>query len=159
MDTHDISTIEQFWNEAASSRFQLQGKHYYEAFYFGNTESSANSLAVLVLQGQKTATSSLLWTLEQENRPMLQVGDYSIVTTWDKVPVCIVETIELRILPFKDVDAQFAYDYGEGDRTFAWWKKHIWDYYVQECAAIGRQATEDMPILCERLRVVYPKER
>src|SRR5579859_2195801 len=151
---HDISVIEQFWDEATRSCPQLQGKHYYEAFYFGNTESSANSLADLVVKGEKTATSSLLWTLEQENRPMLQVGDYSIVTTWDKAPVCIVETIELSIVPFKDVDAQFAYDYGEGDRTLAWWKEHIWDYYAQECAAIGRQATEDMPILCERLRVV-----
>ena len=153
---NDISAIEQFWDEATRSCPQLQGKHYYETFYFGNTKSSANRLADLVLKGEKTATSSLLWILEQENRPLLQVGDYSIVTTWDKVPVCIIETIELRIIPFKDVDAQFAYDYGEGDRTLAWWKEHIWDYNARECAAIGRQATEDMPILCERLRVVYP---
>ena len=153
---HHNPTTEQFWNEAVQSCPELAGKHYYEAFYFGNTESAANRLADLVLEGEKTATSSLLWTLEQENRPMLQVGDYSIVTTWDNVPVCVIETIELRTMPFKDVDAQFAYDYGEGDRTLGWWKEHIWDYYVQECAAIGRQATEDMPILCERLRVVYP---
>ena len=135
----DSLTIEQFWDEAASSCPKLQGKHYYEAFYFGSTESSANRLADLVLKGEKTATSSLLWTLEQENRPMLQVGDFSIVTTRDKVPVCIVETTELRIIPFKDVDAQFAYDYGEGDRTLAWWKERIGEYYAQECEAIGRE--------------------
>ena len=75
----------------------------------------------------------------------------------EQVPVCVAETTELRIIPFKEVDAQFAYDYGEGDRTLAWWKKNTWDYYVQECAAISRQATDDMPILCERLRVVYQK--
>jgi uncharacterized protein YhfF len=108
------------------------------------------------LKGEKTATSSLLLTLEHENKPMLQVGDYSIVTTWENVPVCIIETIELRIIPFKDVDAGFAYDYGEGDRTLPWWNEHIWEYYVQECAAIGREATEDMPLLCERFGVVYP---
>src|ERR1700730_15268028 len=127
---HDISAIEHFWNEAARSCPQLQGKHYYEAFIFGNTESSANRLADLVLKGEKTATSSLLWTLEHENKPLFKVGHYSIVTTWDKTPVCIIETIELRTIPFKDVDAQFAYDYGEGDRTLAWWKEHIWEYYV-----------------------------
>ena len=156
MGTQDISAIEHFWDEAARSCPQLQGKRYYEAFYFGNTESSANRLADLVLQGEKTATSSLLWTLELEKKPMLQVGDYSIVTTWDDVPVCIVETTELRIVPFKDVDAQFAYDYGEGDRTLAWWKEHIVEYYAEECKAIGRETTEDMPLVCERLRVVYP---
>lgn len=35
-------------------------------------------------------------------------------------------------------------------------KENIWDYYVQECNAMSRQAAEDMPILCERFRVVYP---
>lgn len=89
------------------------------------------------------------------DRPV-RIEPNSIVTTWDKVPVCIVETIELRTMPFKDADAQFAYDYGEGDRTLAWWKDHNWDYYMQECNAIGREATEDMPIVCERVRVVYP---
>ncbi len=152
----NLTTLEQFWAGAVQSHPELAGKQYYEAFCFGNTESMANKLAAFVLSGEKTATSSLLWTIEQENKPLYQVGDYSIATTWDKVPVCIIETTELRIIPFKDVDAQFAYDYGEGDRTLAWWKENVWEYYVQECAAIGRQAAEDMPILCERFRVVYP---
>jgi uncharacterized protein YhfF len=152
----NTTALEQFWDEAVRSHPELAGKHFYEAFSFGNTESMANKLAELVLRGEKTATSSLLWTIEQENKPLPQVGDYSIVTTWDKVPVCIMETIELRIIPFKDVDAQFAYDYGEGDRTLAWWKKGMWEYYVQECVDIGKQAMEDMPILCERFRVVRP---
>jgi uncharacterized protein YhfF len=153
---NNTTTLEQFWIDAVRSHPELAGKHYFEAFCFGNTEHMANKLAELVLRGVKTATSSLLWTIEQENKPLLQVGGYSIVTNWEKVPVCVMETIELRIVPFKDVDAQFAYDYGEGERTLEWWMENMWDYYVQECAQLGRQATEDMPILCERFRVVYP---
>lgn len=56
---------------------------------------------------------------------------------------------------FKDIDAQFAYDYGEGERTLVWWKQHLWDYYRQECADLGRSATEEMPLVCERFQVVY----
>lgn len=151
----NLTTLEQFWARAVQSHPELAGKQYYEAFCFGNTERAANKLAELVVRGEKTATSSLLWTIEQEKKLLWQAGDYSIVTTWDKAPVCVIETTELRIIPFKDIDAQFAYDYGEGDRTLAWWKENVWDYYVQECVTIGRQATQDMPILCERLRVVY----
>jgi uncharacterized protein YhfF len=153
---NNLTALDQFWHEAVRSHPQLVGKHYFEAFCFGESEKMANELAELALSGVKTATSSLLWSLEQQNKPFLQVGDFSIVTNWEKVPVCVTETIELRIVPFNEVDAEVAYDYGEGDRTLSWWKENMWDYYVQECAVIGRQAAEDMPLLCERFRVVYP---
>jgi uncharacterized protein YhfF len=64
---------------------------------------------------------------------------------------------ELAGKQYIDIDAQFAFYYGEGDRTLAWWKESMCDYFVQECAQLGRQAAEDMPILCERFRVVYQK--
>lgn len=153
---HDAE-IEQFWNDYAQSHPYLQAQRYYEAFRFGNTEQMANELAALVVSGVKTATSGLLWALEQEQQPVVQVGDYSIVTGWEQRPVCIIQTTEVNIVPFKDIDAQFAYDYGEGDRTLAWWKQDVWDYYVQECARIGRQATQEMPLVCERFQVVYKR--
>jgi uncharacterized protein YhfF len=133
------------------------GKRYYEAFRFGNSEKMANELAAMVLNGTKTATSSLLWEYEHKGKKLMQVGDLHIVTNWNKEPVCIIETTERKIVPFNQTDAQFAYDYGEGDRSLEWWMKNLWDYYVEECAALGRQPSEDMPLVCERFRVVFPK--
>ncbi len=78
----DDRELEQFWNDYVRSHPSLRGLHYYEAFRFGNTEQMANELAALVLSGVKTATSSLLWTLEQEQQSVVRVGDYSIVTDW-----------------------------------------------------------------------------
>jgi uncharacterized protein YhfF len=149
------AALEQCWNDYARSHPSLQGQRYYEAFRFGNTEQMANELAALVLSGVKTATSSLLWTIEQEKKPLMHAGDYSIVTDWKHHPVCIIQTTEVNIVPFRDIDAQFAYDYGEGERTLIWLKQQLWDYYVQECSLIGRPATEEMPLVCERFRVVY----
>ena len=151
----DDAALEQFWNDYVRSHPSLQGQRYYEAFRFGNTEQMANELAALVLSGVKTATSSLLWTIEQEKKPLMQAGDYSMVTDWKHHPVCIIQTTEVNIVPFKEIDAQFAYDYGEGERILAWWKQHVWDYYRQECAHLGRPATEEMPLVCERFQVVY----
>lgn len=153
----DDAALEQFWNDYVRSHPSLQGQHYYEAFQFGNSESAANELAALALSGVKTATSSLLWTIEHEKKPMMQPGDYSIVTDWEHQPVCLIQTTEVRIIPIREIDAQFAYDYGEGERTLAWWKQHAWDYYVQECRSIGRIATEEMPLVCERFQVVYKR--
>jgi len=153
----DDTALEQFWNDFVRSHPFLHGLHYYEAFRFGNTEQMANELAALVLSGVKTATSSLLWTLEQEHQPVVQVGDYSIVTDWEHHQVCIIQTTEVNIIPFRDIDAQFAYDYGEGERTLAWLKQQLWDYYALECTFIGRQASEEMPLVCERFQVVYKR--
>ncbi len=153
----DDAELEQFWNHYVRSHPSLQGQRYYEAFRFGNTEKMANELAALVLSGVKTATSSLLWTLEQEQQSVVRVGDYSIVTDWKHHPVCIIQTTEVTIVPFRDIDAQFAYNYGEGERTLVWWKQQLWDYYRQECTRIGRQATEEMPLVCERFQIVYKR--
>jgi uncharacterized protein YhfF len=62
----------------------------------------------------------------------------------------------LRILPFSEVDEEFARDYGEGDRTLAWWRPNLWRYYEQECRSLSRTPSEDMPLICERFEVVYP---
>lgn len=58
-------------------------------------------------------------------------------------------------MPFSEIDAAFARDYGEGDRTLAWWQTHLWEYYVEECAVLGRTPSVEMPLLCERFTLVY----
>jgi uncharacterized protein YhfF len=128
---------------------------FYEAFRFGATEGSANELAALVVAGIKTATSDLLWALEQAHKPLVQVGDFSIVTDWEQRPLCVIRTTQVRIRPFEAVDERFAYDYGEGDRTLEWWKRELWTYYEQECQRIGRAATVEMPLACERFELVH----
>ena len=148
------SAIDAFWASYARTHPDAAARGYCEAFRFGDTERMANELTVLVAAGVKTATSALLWSYAEGER-LLREGDLSIVTTWDKAPVCIVETTKLRIVPFKDVDAQFAYEYGEGDRTLEWWREHLWEYYAEECASLGREPMEEMPLVCERFRVVF----
>jgi uncharacterized protein YhfF len=71
----DDLALEQCWNDYIRSHPSLQGLRYYEAFRFGNTEQMANELAALVVSGVKTATASLLWTIEQEKQPLMPVGD------------------------------------------------------------------------------------
>jgi uncharacterized protein YhfF len=149
--------LEQYWSdfECWSQDHSSTKPHLYEAFRFGNTETSARELAALVVSGLKTTTSDLLWTVELNQKPLVQMGDFSIVTDWDEKPVCLIQTTEVRVLPLEQIDAQFAFDYGEGDRTLEWWKREMWRYYVHECKRIGRKATRDMPLVCERFRVVH----
>jgi uncharacterized protein YhfF len=128
---------------------------YYDAFHFGITKEDATEIAALVLQGTKTATGSLQWVYESEGRALPEPGTYSVVLDGTDVPVCIIETTEIRILPFDEVDEQFAFDGGEGDRTLTSWRGGYWSYIVSECARIHQEPTRQVPLVCERFRVVY----
>ena len=66
-----------------------------------------------------------------------------------KVPVAVIETVELTQRRFNEVDAPFAFDEGEDDRTLACWRRAHRNYF-------GQQGTfaPDMLLYCERFRLV-----
>ena len=53
--------------------------------------------------------------------PALQVGDVSVIVDGNGDPLCIIEMVEVEIRPFNTVDEHFAFEYGEGERTRAYW--------------------------------------
>ena len=129
---------------------------FYEVFQIGNSHEAANAGAALIKRGVKTTTSSLLWAYEAASKPLPAVGSLSIVTDGSGDPVCVVKTTAVNIKPFADVDAAFAYDYGEWDRTLEGWRAHSWALNAPRCRTLGKTPTPDMPMVCERFHVVYP---
>jgi uncharacterized protein YhfF len=87
------------------------------------------------------------------------VGDEHVVLDGAWSPVAVIRTTELSERRFCDVDEAFAYDYGEGDRTLSWWREHVFAWYASQCRELGIEATEEMPLLCERFEVVYAPGR
>ncbi len=129
---------------------------FYDAFHFANSEALADGLLALVLAGTKRATSDLLWLLEANGKPLMKPGDLSVATTWRGEPRCILETISVVVLPFEEVSADFARDEGEGDLSLRHWRDVHWAYFERECGRLGRVPSPQMPIVCERFRVVHP---
>ena len=56
------------------------------------------------------------------------------------------------------VDAAFAWDEGEGDRTLDDWKRGHWRYFSRECESLGRSMSEDAEVCLERFELFYPFE-
>lgn len=151
--------IKTFWNAFLQS---LPEEHTFpaempEAWGFGDNPEMAEELGRLVLNGIKTATCSAVWEYEAENEPIPEVGDLSIVTDGQDQPLCIIETVEVSIKPYNEVDAQFASDEGEGDRSLAYWREAHYNFFSRTLPDIGRQFSETMPLVCERFRVIYPE--
>lgn len=127
----------------------------YEAEMFGDTPRLADELGALILDGTKTATCSALWEYEAEGEPLPKAGEKAVILAGNGDPICVVETTEVEIRPYKEVDADFAFLEGEGDRSLEYWREAHWSFFSRTLAGIGKQPTMDMPLVCERFRVVY----
>ena len=75
-----LSTIAEFWSSYCAEVGGVDESRFYEAFYFGDSEKSANALAGLVLSGVKRATAESVWAFEAAGKRIPRPGDLSVVT-------------------------------------------------------------------------------
>ena len=148
--------LEQYWQTyIAGLPDPSSSDESYEAHQFGDSSTLADALSSLILKGIKTATCSALWEWEAEGSQLPVIGTKTIVLDGNANPVCIVETTEIFIRSFSEVDAQFAYEEGEDDRSLESWRKEHWDYFSRVLPEIGKEPTPEMLLVCERFRIVY----
>jgi uncharacterized protein YhfF len=124
-----------------------------DAWHFGDSPAMADRLLALVLAGTKTATAGALCEYEARSEPLPAVGTYSIVLDGAGAPACVIETTEVRIVPMSEVDAQHAFDEGEGDRTLASWREAHEGFFRRFLPTIGLAFSPDMPLVLERFAV------
>jgi uncharacterized protein YhfF len=113
-------------------------------FAFGDGPELADELLDLVVKGIKTATCST------EDEPNTSTpGERWIVLDGRGEPRCVIESTEVSYRRYDEVDAAFAYEEGEGDRSLTHWRAAHRNYF-------GRQGkfSEDMMLMCERFRLV-----
>lgn len=128
------------------------------AFAFGDTPALADELGALVKAGRKRATASLPVEFTSLGDPLPAVGDIGIVLSGDGVPMAIIELVEVRHLPFRDVDAAFAADEGEDDGTLASWRDAHRAYFGRVAARAGLRFDETTTVICQRFRLVWTSE-
>lgn len=127
----------------------------YVAECFGDNPTLADKLADLMVRGIKTATCSALWEWQAAGDPLPEVGLKTIILNSRDEPACIIETTEVTVRSFHQVDAQFASEEGEGDRSLAYWRKAHRRVFSRTLPRIGRSFDEAIPLVCERFRVIY----
>jgi uncharacterized protein YhfF len=157
MDESKEQLIEEYWCSYLETLSPDEDNRpaKYEAWGFGNSPEMADKLGELVRAGIKTATASLGWWYEQEGEPYPKVGGYSVILDGQGRPMCIIKTTELTMCAFNEVDADHAYQEGEGDRSLAHWREVHWKFFSEECLELKREPDEKMPVLCEKFTLVY----
>ncbi|MCA1625590.1 MAG: ASCH domain-containing protein [Acidobacteria bacterium] len=152
---NNSNSIQNFWQNFCTENPEINMDEPYEVWHFANNPETAKKLVHLVLSGKKKATASLM-EHESDNGDGGIIGGYSIVTDFDKNPQCVIVTTEVRHLPFREVDAEFAFDEGEGDQTLEYWRKAHRKFFTECCLELGLKFDESMLICCKRFRKLFP---
>ncbi len=153
----DNDRIEAYWRiylDTLPAGSPLRDEQYV-AEGWGDSPQMADELGALITAGTKTATCSALWEYEAEGSPLPETGSKTIVLDGYNDPLCIVETTEVEVRPYNEVDDRFAYEEGEGDRSLEYWREAHWHFFSRTLPNIGKESTPDMPLVCERFRVIY----
>jgi uncharacterized protein YhfF len=136
--------VEAFWRSFVDAT-GIDGP--YSAWSFGNEPAMADELGLLVRDGPKRATTSLLSWYEGDDadpeEPMPDGRDE---------PICVIRTVKVEVRPFGEVDEAFAWVEGEGDRGLAYWR----DAHVRFFASEGRPVEEDTLVVLDTFEQLWP---
>lgn len=124
--------------------------------WFGDSAALADELLDLVLHGPKRATAASVEEYLHTGEPLPRIGSHWIAHDGDGRPRAIIRSIELRIGPLDSVDAQFAWDEGEDDRSLESWLHEHRKYFRRSCARIGIEYSDDLELVFERFVVAWP---
>jgi uncharacterized protein YhfF len=122
---------------------------------WGDGPEMADELGALIAAGTKTATCSSLWEWEAEGESIPETGTVTIVLNGRGEPLCIVETVEVTVRKYNEVDAEFARREGEGDLSLDYWREAHRNFFSRYLPRIGKEFSEEMPLVCERFRLIY----
>ncbi|HXQ35719.1 MAG TPA: ASCH domain-containing protein [Anaerolineales bacterium] len=150
-------SVQAYWQKFLSTlpTDSLYHSRTYSEGGYGDSPELMDELIQLVLIGKKTATCGSLWEREAEGKPLTKVGDIWVELDGSGNPVCITETIEVTIRKYNEVDADFARAEGEGDLSLSYWLNAHRNFFSRVLSKIGKEFSEDMPLVCERFRLIY----
>jgi uncharacterized protein YhfF len=77
--------------------------------------------------------------------------DLSVVLDGNGDPLCVVRTTQVEIRRFDDVDEEYAYTEGEGDRSLEHWRRAHIEFFASE----GTVADEHTQVVLERFELLW----
>jgi uncharacterized protein YhfF len=146
--------IADYW-EKFKKKSEVTGD-FQDAWGFGDNPELMDELLELVLEGKKRASTTLIKEMEIEGYPKPEVGAYNIILNGSGKLGAITKTTSVREVKFRDVDEEQAYWEGEDDRTLEAYRREHIKYYERRGQALGFEFNEDMMVILERFKVVYP---
>jgi uncharacterized protein YhfF len=149
--TIDQAAVERMWTEFAAATGEI-GPYVVWGFAYGSDPALMTELGLLVRDGPKRATAGRAEDFSPDGEKLPGPGDLNVIHDGDGNPICIIRTTSVQIQAFGKVDAQFAWDEGEGDRSLESWRAAPIRFF----ASVGTPIDDDTNLVLERFAKVWP---
>ena len=147
--------IEAFWLAYQKAcQVNVEG---FSATAYGHTRAVADDLAALVAEGHKRAHASLERDFEAEGDALPRPGEHVVVLDGRGTPRAIVRLTHVERRYFNEIDDEFAFECGEGDRTLAWWLVAYRQEFAERAESQGFQVGERAVLILEYFDLVWPQ--
>ncbi len=123
-----------------------------DAWAFGD---DPDTLAELVVNGEKTGTSSAYELYFLEGEPLPAENTYSVILDSRGEARCVIKTTRVYVVRFDEVSEEHARREGEGNKSLAYWKNIHERFFGREFEKAGIIFDEKAKIVCEEFEVVY----
>lgn len=147
--------IEAFWLDyQRACQVRVEG---FSATAYGPTRAVADELAALVVEGHKRAHATLERDFEAEGDALPRPGEHVVVLDGRGSPRAIVRLTHVERRYFNEIDDEFAFECGEGDRTLAWWLVAYRQEFAERAESQGFQVGERAVLILEYFELVWPQ--
>jgi uncharacterized protein YhfF len=115
-----------------------------------------------ILSGRKTALTGLLEIYEHAGEAVPMTGQRFSVLDSEGRPAVTIELVDVRVVPMKEIDDDFARAEGRGYSDVAEWRAAHEEFFRSDGVSeyLGRTPVidDDTPVVAERFRVVGPDD-
>ena len=146
------------WADYRASRPHLPEEEAPAVECFGDSPELADELIAFVTDGPKRATAGLVAAYAADGDPLAADRSHWVACDGSGAPRVVLRTRELRVGPLSSVDAQFAWDEGEYDRSLESWLDGHRRFFQRECQRIGIRFSDDLEVVFERFSIVWPPD-
>ncbi|WP_417876630.1 ASCH domain-containing protein [Winogradskyella sediminis] len=152
-------SVYEIWQAYLKSHPELPQDELPESWYFHDNRDDANRLAALVLSRKKKASSGLYTWYKDANADLPKIGTKHIVTNFNGAAKAIIEITKVDTIPFNKIPKSYAaLDMGISTNPLQKWKKAHWDFFTSSMVESGETPTEDMLIVCEEFKTIWPEK-
>lgn len=154
----DTEAAQVMWTAYLSAHPDVPGEALPPVECFGDSPELADELLAFVISGTKRATAGMVAEYHDEGEELPRIGDHWIACDGRGQPAVIIRSMELRLGPLGSVDERFAWDEGEYERTLESWLRGHRTFFRRSCGRLGLDYSDDIELVFERFRVVWPPE-
>jgi uncharacterized protein YhfF len=152
----DPAELERWWQAARAALGAAAPAGPPDVRWIGLDDATTEEVLRLIVTGDKTGTYTLPWILEKTGQATPRAGDAIVFIDFRGWPRILVELTEVEPVRFGSISARHTALDGTPVRRLETWRALHTRYWTDLLRPFGLAVADDMPVLVERFRLLYP---